>query len=202
MGEKVVIIGDASVGKSSLVYRYMHNAWTDNLKPTIGCDHCEKDVTVNGQTVKLSIWDTAGLERFRGLSNSYYGKAKCIVIVYDISRRASFEKVEFWREEIANFADSNPVKILVGTKLDLQDKRAVLRDEGMNYANKHKLSFFIEVSALDNQGNGVQVLFDKVAELVLEMMHANAGSKTDLPRPVRLPEDGGAKPEGEEGCKC
>ena len=208
-GEKVVVIGDASVGKSSLILRYINNTFSESVKPTIGCDYYEKEVPVGANTVKLSIWDTAGQERFRGLSTSYYKKAKCVVVVYDTTRKNTFEKIDFWKEEIENFGEKDIVLILVGTKVDLQDKRAVLRDDGINYANKHKFAFFTEVSALENQNQGIQLLFEKVGELINEKLQHEAVSKT------MGHGQGGNNPEGrgevqagsppqkeEDGCKC
>ena len=69
--------------------------------------------------MKLSIWDTAGQDRFRGLASSYYKQAKCVIIVYDVSKKATFDKLEFWKEEINNFASESIIKILVGNKIDL-----------------------------------------------------------------------------------
>lgn len=69
--------------------------------------------------VKLSIWDTAGQDRFRGLASSYYKQAKCVIVVFDVTKKATFEKLEFWKEEINNFASEKIIKILVGNKVDL-----------------------------------------------------------------------------------
>ena len=203
--EKLVVIGDASVGKTCLVTRFVTNTFTENVKPTIGCDHFDKDVLVNTSKVRLSIWDTAGQERFRGLSNSYYKKARCIIIIYDITRKSSFEKIEFWREEITNFGENDPIKILVGTKLDLQDKRAVQRDDAVNYSNKHKFAYFTEVSSLDNQNNAIQELFKKAAELILEKVTNEANSNTNIDKPKKDNKNVtlvGEDKKDEEGCKC
>ena len=158
-GEKVVIIGDASVGKTSLILRYVNNTFSDNVKPTIGCDHYDKDVTVANQTVKLSIWDTAGQERFRGLSSSYYKKARCVIVVFDITKKSSFDKIDFWRDEIANYAEADVLVILVGNKVDLQDKRVILKEDATNYVNKHKFSLYMETSALENAEGQIEKLF-------------------------------------------
>ena len=203
-GEKVVVIGDASVGKSSMILRFVNNVFHENIKPTIGCDHYEKEIAVGTGKVNLSIWDTAGQERFRGLSSSYYKKAKCVIIVYDITRKSSFEKIDFWRDEIVNFAEPDIIIVLVGTKLDLQDRRTVLRDEGVNYANKYKFAFFTEVSAADNPNHGIETLMSKVAELIQEKLQVEGVSKTqrnpDRPGGDKVNLDDGKKPEAD--CKC
>lgn len=204
-GEKVVIIGDASVGKTSVILRYVNNTFSDNVKPTIGCDHYDKDINVQGQNVKLSIWDTAGQERFRGLSSSYYKKARCVIIVFDITKKSSFDKIDFWRDEIANFADPDVLVMLVGNKVDLQDKRTVLKDEATNYVNKHKFSLYMETSALENAEGQIEKLFSLVAEKILEKMKQEGTTSrtiakgTGKDKDVNLEE---GKKEGEGGCKC
>ena len=130
MGEKVVIIGDMGVGKSSIMIRLNQDKFSEDLKSTVGCDHYEKEFLVDNRTVKLSLWDTAGQERFRGLASSYYRKAKCVVVVYDITRRSSFDKIEMWKQEISNFTDEQVCVFLIGNKLDEAAKRSVLREEG------------------------------------------------------------------------
>ena len=179
-GEKIVIIGDASVGKSSIILRYINNTFSENTKPTIGCEHYEKEVTTTNGKVKLSIWDTAGQERFRGLSSSYYKKAKCVIIVYDITRKSSFDKIEFWKEEIVNFAEPDIIIVLVGAKVDLQEKRVIMRDDAVIYLEKNKFAYFTEVSAVSNQNNAIEKLFEKVGELVYDRVKGEAQSRSGL----------------------
>jgi small GTP-binding protein len=204
-GEKVVIIGDASVGKTSLILRYVNNSFSDNVKPTIGCDHYDKDVSANGANVKLSIWDTAGQERFRGLSASYYKKARCVIVVFDITKKSTFDKIDFWRDEIANFADPDVLVFLVGNKIDLQDKRAVLKDDAMNYVKKHNFALYMETSALENTEGQIEKLFTIVAERILEKVKQEGTTSRTIARgekkdkEVKL--DEGKKEEG-DGCKC
>jgi small GTP-binding protein len=206
-GEKVVIIGDASVGKTSLILRYVNNSFSDNVKPTIGCDHYDKDVSVNGSNVKLSIWDTAGQERFRGLSASYYKKARCVIVVFDITKKSTFDKIDFWRDEIANFADPDVLVFLVGNKVDLQDKRAVLKDDAMNYVKKHKFTLYMETSALENAEGQIEKLFSYVAERIQEKLKQEGttsrtvGQKQgkDKDKDFKLDEE---KKEESGGCKC
>jgi len=203
-GEKCVIVGDASVGKTSLILRYIDKPF-ENVKPTVGCDHFEKDVMVKNNKIKLSIWDTAGQERFRGLTNSYYKKAKCVMIVYDITKKSSFDKIEFWKEEIINFAEPDVIIVLVGSKLDLQDKRTVMREEAINCSNKNKFAYFTEVSSFENQGNGIQILFSKIAELIMDKIGVEGNSKTnDHPndKPKKVDQQVQDENKKDEGCKC
>ncbi len=205
-GEKVVIIGDASVGKTSLILRYVNNTFSDNVKPTLGCDHYDKDVNVSGVNVKLSIWDTAGQERFRGLASSYYKKARCIVVVFDITKKSSFDKIDFWRDEISNYADEGVLVMLIGNKIDLQDKRAVLKEDATNYVNKHKFSLYMETSALENAEGQIEKMFALVAEKILEKIKQEASGVTatrvgqNANNTKKL--DDPKETDDKDGCKC
>ncbi len=110
------MIGDAAVGKTSICKRYVNNEFTLENTPTIGCDNFEKTIQVNGTEVKLSIWDTAGQERFRGLASSYYKRAFCVIIVFDLANPESFEKLNYWKEEVDNFSDTKVLVIVIGNK--------------------------------------------------------------------------------------
>ena len=202
-GEKIVIIGDASVGKTSIILRYVNNTFSDNIKPTIGCDHYEREIDLPNKTkVKLSIWDTAGQERFRGLSSSYYKKAKCVVLVYDITKKSTFEKLDFWRDEIVNFADEDILVVVVGNKTDMQEKRAVTLEEAEKYAQKHKY-FYLETSALENGDQHIQKVFEYVAANInkkrdeVDAKNGKSGERKDA-NEINLEQD--KKAEG--GCKC
>ena len=163
-GEKVVIIGDTSVGKTSIIVRYVKNTFSENFKPTIGCDNYKKEVDMGSvQQVMMLIWDTAGQERFRGLVSSYYNETKCVIIVYDITNKTSFENLNAWRDEINKFAEKDILVVMVGNKTDAQDKREVPRDEAEAFAQKHGY-FHFETSALENGDQNIQQVFEYIAE--------------------------------------
>ena len=202
-GEKVVIIGDASVGKTSIILRYVNNSFSDNIKPTIGCDHYEKEVEFGeGLKLKLSIWDTAGQERFRGLSTSYYKKAKCVLLVFDITKKSSFDKMEYWNDEIANFADADTLVVVVGNKSDLKDKRTVPEEEIKRYVDKNKF-FYLETSALENSDQHIQKVFEHIAKTLFEkaglsardLKSENVGEKGEVTKLDGKKKDG-------DGCSC
>jgi small GTP-binding protein len=203
---KIAIIGDSSVGKTSLILRYVNNTFSDNVKPTIGCDYYDKEVSVAGANVKLSIWDTAGQERFRGLSSAYYKKARCVVVVFDITKKSSFDKIDFWRDEISSYADEGVLVILIGNKIDLQDKRAVLKEDATNYVNKHKFSLYMETSALENAEGQIEKMFTIIAEKILEKVKQE-GSGVSMPRGGANGNDARkladtSQPADKDGCKC
>ena len=157
---KLLLIGNSSVGKSSLLFRFVENVWDDNFVPTIGVDFVIqkilifnkfliqklKTLEVNGKKVKLQIWDTAGQERFKNITASYYRGGNGVLVVYDITDRDSFENLNSWLIEIEKNANKNVYKLLIGNKCDLEDKRKVTYQEGKDFATSNGMQF-IETSA-------------------------------------------------------
>jgi len=137
---KLLLIGDSGVGKSSLLLRFTDNTFTENYTSTIGVDFKIRTVTLDGKSIKLQIWDTAGQERFRTITSSYYRGAHGIIIVYDITDKASFTNVKQWMGEIDRYANTNVKKLLIGNKVDA-DQKAVTSAEGSEYAASLGLSF-------------------------------------------------------------
>ena len=143
---KLLLIGNSSVGKSSLLFRFVENVWDDNFVPTIGVDFKLKTLEVNGKKVKLQIWDTAGQERFKNITASYYRGGNGVLVVYDITDRESFENLNSWLIEIEKNANKNVYKLLIGNKCDLEEKRKVTYQEGKDFATSNGMQF-IETSA-------------------------------------------------------
>ncbi|KAH9617679.1 hypothetical protein KSS87_021617 [Heliosperma pusillum] len=146
---KIVVIGDSAVGKSNLLSRYARNEFDLHTKATIGVEFQTVCVDINGKEIKAQIWDTAGQERFRAVTSAYYRGAVGALIVYDISRRSTFESVSRWLEELNTHCDTAVARILVGNKCDLENIREVSVDEATSVAESEGL-FFIETSALDS----------------------------------------------------
>ena len=144
-----MLLGDAGVGKSSIILRYTKNEFNASMISSIGVDFKSKDIMVNGQKVKLQIWDTAGHERFRTITTSYYRGAHGIVTVFDLTERASFEHIEKWLDEINKYAKENVLRFLIGNKSDLVDKRKVSYEEARALANRLNI-YYVETSAKNN----------------------------------------------------
>ncbi|KAE8664161.1 Ras-related protein RABC2a [Hibiscus syriacus] len=164
---KILLTGDAGVGKSSLLVRFVSAAWEDTA-PTIGVDFMIKLLTVGGKRLKLTIWDTAGQERFRAMKSSYYRGAQGIIFVYDVTRRETLTNLsDFWANEVELYATNQDcVKILVGNKVDLDSERAVSREEGMELAKELGCSF-IECSAKTRVN--VDQCFEELALKIMEV---------------------------------
>lgn len=143
---KLLLIGNSGVGKSCILMRYADNSFTENFFNTIGVDFKIKTINLNDQVIKMQIWDTAGQDRFRTLTSSYYRGAHGIIIVYDVTSKDSFDNVRQWMQEIEKFASENVNKLLIGNKSDLEEQREVSYDEGVELAKKYDIPF-LEVSA-------------------------------------------------------
>ncbi|KAF9665741.1 hypothetical protein SADUNF_Sadunf16G0155300 [Salix dunnii] len=145
---KIVLIGDSAVGKSQLLARFARNEFSLDSKATIGVEFQTKTLVIDHKTVKAQIWDTAGQERYRAVTSAYYRGAVGAMLVYDITKRQSFDHVAKWLEELRDHADNNIVIMLIGNKSDLGTLRAVPIEDAKEFAQKENL-FFMETSALE-----------------------------------------------------
>lgn len=150
---KFIIVGDANVGKSCLLLRFIDNKYRDNHDITIGVEFGMKIIKLDDKLIKLQIWDTAGQEAFRSIIRCYYRNSAGVILVYDITNRQSFNNVKFWLNEIKTYTSENTSIILVGNKCDLDTSftdnislREVAENEGKELANEYNL-LFVESSA-------------------------------------------------------
>ena len=146
---KILLIGDLGVGKSSIILRYIEDYFSGTLMSSIGVDFKTKQIEIDDKLIKLQIWDTAGHEKFRTITTSYYKSAHAIIVLYDITDSNSFEHIKNWMTDIDKFAKQGVLKILIGNKIDLLENRKVTKEAGQALANKYKINFF-EVSAKGN----------------------------------------------------
>ncbi|KAK4386748.1 Ras-related protein RABA5a [Sesamum angolense] len=174
---KIVMIGDAAVGKSNLLARFARDEFYPNSKSTIGVEFQTQTMEISGKEVKAQIWDTAGQERFRAVTSAYYRGAVGALLVYDISRRQTFEGTGRWLNELQTHSDMNVVTILVGNKSDLKDAREVTTAEGKALAEAQGL-FFIETSALDS--SNVSAAFQTVVKEIYNILSRKVMQSQEL----------------------
>jgi len=161
---KFIVIGDPACGKSCLLNRFVENKWKPDTTHTIGVEFGSKLVEISDKTIKLQIWDTAGQERFRSVTRSYYRNGAICILVYDITKRESYNNIAVWLQEARDVAMPYCVFILVGNKLDLQDERKVTVLEASRFAQENDL-MFLETSA--KTGDNVEEVFMKSARSIL-----------------------------------
>ncbi|RCK59130.1 GTP-binding protein YPT6 [Candida viswanathii] len=165
---KIVFLGDQSVGKTSLITRFMYDTFDETYAATIGIDFLSKTMYLEeGKTIRLQLWDTAGQERFRSLIPSYIRDSHVAVICYDITNKKSFENLDKWIKDVKLERGDDVIIVLVGNKLDLAtDKRQVSLEDVESLQNKIGAKFFIETSTKAN--HNVKLLFKKIAQSLPE----------------------------------
>ena len=156
---KVVLVGDMSVGKTNIIAKYLKNDFSEDYKTTIGEEFHSKIAKVEGHVVKAQIWDTCGQERFKSITDSYYKGAKGAFVVYDITRKNTFESVDSWISALRSAADKNLNIIIIGNKSDLEDQRQVETEQGEEKAQNNEAAF-LETSAYS--GDNIDKAFDNM----------------------------------------
>ena len=153
---KYIIIGDSAVGKSNILLRYIHDRFNEEFHSTIGVEFGAKNLQIDDKIYRIQIWDTAGQETFRSITRAYYKNSVCACVVYDISNRTTFDNIKSWVEDCKKLSPKTVLMILVGNKIDLEDKREVTFDEGSIFAQKNGMIFF-ECSA--KTGKNIEQIF-------------------------------------------
>ena len=155
---KLLTIGDQFVGKSSIINRYIDDKFNENITPTLAIDYKTKMIQKGENLIKISIYDTAGEEKYRHLIKNYYNGSNGILLVFDITDKNSFDNLNFWLDELEKNCNLNNLYIfLVGNKTDLKKERKVSYDEAKNFADMKKIPY-IEISA--KTGDNIDKLFN------------------------------------------
>jgi Ras-related protein Rab-2A len=169
---KIVSIGDSGTGKSSLTIRLCESRFQTHHDVTIGVEFGSRIVPVgpSGKHMKLSLWDTAGQETYKSITRSYFRGASGALLVFDITRRATFDSATAWLADLRGIAEDGIVVVLVGNKSDLGAQREVRADEAEAWARAHGALAYVETSA--RSGEGVERAFGEVAERIYQGIEA------------------------------
>ena len=160
---KILTLGESGVGKTCILRRFVENKFLKNHLATIGIDFRAKTIPINGYEVKLKIWDTAGEERFRNITNQYYKGADGIILVFDLTNFDTMNKIRDWYNQIKNNTSSNDIGlVLVANKSDL--KREVSNEECLNLSKELNIKLY-ETSALT--GEGVNEIFEYITQEII-----------------------------------
>ncbi|XP_022790597.1 ras-related protein Rab6 [Stylophora pistillata] len=196
---KLVFLGEQSVGKTSLITRFMYDSFDNTYQATIGIDFLSKTMYLEDRTVRLQLWDTAGQERFRSLIPSYIRDSSVAVVVYDITNYNSFQQTAKWIDDVRTERGSDVIIMLVGNKTDLSDKRQVTTEDGERKAKELNV-MFIETSA--KAGYNVKQLFRRVAAALPGMESTTDKQNKDDLIEVKL-KDTPPEPQPQSGgCVC
>ena len=176
---KLVTVGDTGVGKSSVVLRFTDNEFKDCFNSTICIDFKVKMIEMDNKTVcRVQIWDTAGQEKYRNITNAYYRFADGILLIYDITDRDTFLNVRYWLQQIQqHLQDKNPIIILLSNKCDLKKQRTVSYNEGKILAEEYNISFY-ETSA-KNEINIKNVFLSLTNEIIKHSKQSQTKQQND-----------------------
>ena len=194
---QLIMIGESGVGKTSLIKRYTNNIFNSSHLETIGIEFYNKEERINDQIIQIKIWDTAGQEIFHSLTKNFYRKADGIIIVYDITNLDSFEKIQDWVKSVYENTDSYKEiqMIIVGNKIDLEEDRAVSKEEGLKIGNYFDIDFF-EASA--KNADGVRNFMIKI---IKDILNNKVNNRNDINiKNYRSSKDGDI--DDERNCSC
>ena len=156
----IITLGESSVGKSSIINRYVENNFDYNFVSTLGVDFRKKNININGEDIRLKIWDTAGQEKFRSIQKQYYRNSDGILLVFDVTKFDTFNVLEEWINSIKNQTSNDIIVVLVGNKIDLNNK-VISDDEIKNFANDNKFKYFLTSAAT---GKNINEVFDYIVK--------------------------------------
>jgi small GTP-binding protein len=176
---KIVLVGDSGVGKSSTLLRYADNQYDEKFNSTIGVDFRIKTLQYKNKVVKHQIWDTAGQDRFRSITYSYYRGANIIILCFDTTDYRTFQNIEFWINEVSRYAPDTKL-LLVGLKSDLETKKQVADDEVRELCERYDMEY---MKASAKTGNGIEQIFSKANDLIIPKFTAPPKQVT----PIILP---------------
>ena len=172
----IITLGSSEVGKTCIIRRYIDNEYISSTISTIGIDCKAKIFTINSIKYKIIYYDTAGQERYASISSKYIKSANGVILVYDITNKKTFSKIEEW-SNILERNNKNYSAVLVGNKMDLESERQVSTNEGLTLANKLNIEFF-ETSCLTNQN--IEEMMNKISTLTINRFDSKRNSNLSL----------------------
>ena len=165
---KIILIGSSSVGKSSILQRYIQKVFNETYSCTIGVDFFMKSIDVGEKSIKLQLWDTAGTEKFRSITTGYYRGANAAFIVFDLTCKPTFDCLNEWIENCYKYSnpDSEKNVVLIGNKCDLADKREVKQEEIEKFIKDNNNIMYFETSA--KSGKNIDECFYSISEKLVK----------------------------------
>ena len=201
---KILLLGDATVGKTSILIRYVDDKFDADSLSTLGVDVRYKFVLLNNKKIRMDIWDTAGQERFKNIAKNYFKGAHAVIFVFDVNNKKTLEKLKFWIDDSNDNLSKDTLKIIVGNKIDVENSREVKYEQMQSLGVKYNMEVF-ETSA--KTGTGISEIFTHIVKNLIK--NPNIGKV--------VPQDDGSsrkgshvldkntfkeKPKNAEGCNC
>ena len=160
---KIILVGDASVGKTNLLTQYVDEKFTENNISTVGIEFKNKIIELkNGMKIRLQIWDTSGQEKFMSLTKNYFRGCNLALFVFDVTNKTSFDDISMWLNSFKDVNGEKSKRVLIGNKIDLEN-RVVEKEEAENFAKENDLQYF-EISVKENKDNQINDMFVKIFE--------------------------------------
>ena len=159
---KLLLLGDSTVGKTSILVKYINDKFDEGAIATVGVDYMDKIINYKNLKIELQIWDTSGEEKFRAITRNFYRNADGIFIVFDLTKKPTFDHVKIWISEAHDHNDTIKL-VLIGNKLDLKNEIEVSNELASSYAKRNNLKYF-ETSA--KEGTNINVAFDTIVDLL------------------------------------
>eukprot|EP01080_Neovahlkampfia_damariscottae_P001687 gene1687-456_t len=198
---KYIIIGDMAVGKSCLLHQFTDQNFLPDMPHTIGVEFGTKVMEIGGTSVKLQIWDTAGQERFRAVTKSYYRGAAGALMVYDITRRDTYNHLANWLTDCRNLTNPHTVIVMIGNKLDLSDQREVSFEEASKFAEENGL-IYVEASA--KTGKNVEDSFFATSSKIFEKIKSGDIDPNSVESGIQIAgnDNDQTSTQSSESCSC
>ena len=187
---KILIIGDSTVGKTNFIKKYVGEKFKEGYFASTGIDLITTSIKIEGKSFKIQIWDTAGQEKYRAMTKNLFLKTQGIVIIFDISNETSFINLKSWMNDIKEECSADIPMILVGNKLDLEDKRVIDKERAMEFAKNEKLEY-IETSSKTGEN------INKALSLIIEKIYQRADSNSNFSFTL---DDGTVKKKSKKMC--
>ena len=187
---KILIVGDSTVGKTNFIKKYVENKFNESYFASTGIDLITTSIKIEGKSFKIQIWDTAGQEKYRAMTKNLFLKTQGIVIIFDISNEISFINLKSWMNGIKEECSADIPMILVGNKLDLEDKRVIDKERAMEFAKNEKLEY-IETSSKTGEN------INKALSLIIEKIYQRADSNSNFSFTL---DDGTVKKKSKKMC--
>ena len=195
---KIIMIGPANSGKTSIVRRYVDKKFNDDYKVTVGFDYMNKEITIGKKKVNIQLWDTAGTEMFQSLSSSYYRNSCGALVVFDVLDRKSFESLNTWINYYRDHRDHNYEELiyLIGNKIDSKD-RVISKKEAMDFMEENNLKEYYESSA--KKGDNIDNIFNNIAKDLIKIYGNNNNNNKSMRISLNRPS---LQRKKEKKCKC